>query len=295
MSRLYVDIRNILNLDISIKSPVKAGAMGRYKSVFKGKGIEFDGFRAYSENDDDASLIDWKASIRANEMLIREFVEERNMNIFFLVDVGSTMKFGSGNKLKGEYAAEVALSLAHVILQSGDSVGFCLFADDAKCKYPFVNGPKQFYIFAESITNPRYYNGNFNFKKASDFLFSFARKSDIVFIISDFISMKGNWKDSIEMLAGKYDIIGIMVRDVRDSKMPSKGELVTMEDPYANRQVTVNSDAIKKDYEDFTRRQENNVEKAFLKAGRGFIKLYTNQSFIEPVTNFFNMRNRRWR
>ena len=85
MSRLYVDIRNILNLDISIKSPVKAGAMGRYKSVFKGKGIEFDGFRAYSENDDDASLIDWKASIRANEMLIREFVEERNMNIFFLV------------------------------------------------------------------------------------------------------------------------------------------------------------------------------------------------------------------
>lgn len=295
MTRLYVDTRNIIDLDISIKSPVKAGIMGRYKSVFKGKGLEFSGFRSYSENDDDAGLIDWKASVRSNELLVREFVEERNMNVFFMVDVGSTMKLGSTSKLKGEYAAEVALSLAHTILQAGDAVGFCMFSDNDKCKYPFVNSPKQFYLFSDSITNPKFYGGTFNFNKAAEFLLGFASKGDIVFIISDFINMKGEWKANLDMLSQKYDLIGIMVRDVRDSKLPSKGALITMEDPVTNRQITVNSSAIKGKYEDFTRKQESTIEKAFLKAKQGFIKLYTNQSFIEPITNFFNMRNIQWR
>jgi len=295
MSKLYVDIRNILNLDISIKSPVKSGAMGRYKSVFRGKGLEFDGFRAYSESDDDANLIDWRASARANELLVREFIEERNINVFFLIDVGSTMKFGSTSKLKGEYAAEVALSLAHTILQSGDAIGFALFAENEKCKYPFIAGPKQFYLFSNSITSPKFYGGSFNFNKASEFLINFAKRGDIVFIISDFLSLKGNWKYALEILSKKYDVIGIMIRDIRDSKLPAKGELITMEDPATNRQITVNSSAIKGKYEEYTKKQENSVEKAFLKANQGIIRLYTNQSFIEPITNFFNLRNRQWR
>ena len=295
MSRLYVDTRNILNLDISMKSPVKARALGRYSSIFKGKGLEFDGFRVYSENDDDSELIDWKASVRANELLVREFVEERNVNVFFLIDVGSTMQFGSIGKLKGEYVAEVALSLAYSILKTGDAIGFCLHADSDKCRYSFLNGPKQFYIFSESITNPKFYGGGFNFNKASEFLLGFAKKGDIVFLISDFINLKGDWKNSLSMLSGKFEVIGIMVRDVRDSKMPVGSGVVTIEDPITGRQITMRSSNVKKKYEEYAKKQENIVENAFLKSKQGFIKIYTNESFVEPITNFFNLRSRRWR
>jgi len=290
-----VDIHNILNLDISIKSPIKAGMIGKYRSIFKGKGVEFDGYRAYSENDDDSKIIDWRASVRANELLVREFVEERNLNVFFLIDVSSNMEFGSISKLKGEYAAEVALSLAHTILQSGDAVGFSLFADNDKCKYPFVNGPKQFYIFSNSITDPKYYGGGFNFNKASEFLLNFVKKGDIIFILSDFINMKGRWEENIKLLSQKYEVIAVMIRDIRDSKLPAKGELVTIEDPVTNEQMTVNSSGVKRRYEEFTKKQEKNVERAFLKSRQGFIKLYTNASFVEPITEFFNMRNKQWR
>lgn len=295
MSRLYVDIKNILGLDVAIKSPAKAGAIGKYKSVFRGKGLEFDGFRAYSENDDDGSLIDWKASARANALLVREFVEERNMNVFFLVDVGSTMEFGSVSKLKGEYAAEVALSLAHTILQTGDSVGFCLYSDNDRSKAPFTSGPKQFYIFSESITDPRYYGGAFNFNGATQFMLTYANKGDILFIISDFINAESKWREGLELLSKKFEIIGIMVRDIRDSKLPAKGELITVEDPYSEMQITVDSDTVKKDYENFARRQEDMIENIFLKSNQGFIKLYTNQSFIDPITKFFQLRNKTWR
>ncbi len=295
MSRLYVDTRNILNLDISMKSPVKSRAMGKYSSIFKGKGLEFDGFRAYSENDDDSGLIDWKASVRANELLVREFVEERNVNVFFLIDVGSTMQFGSIGKLKGEYVAEVALSLAYTILKTGDAVGFCLYSENDRCKYSFVSGPKQFYMFSESITNPRFYGGSFNFNRAAEFLLGFAKKGDIVFLISDFINLKGDWKSSLNMIAGKFEAIGIMIRDVRDSKMPSGTGVVTIEDPVTGRQITMKSSNVKKRYEEYAKKQEAMVENAFLRAKQGFIKIYTNESFVEPITNFFNLRSRRWR
>lgn len=295
MSKLYVDIRNILNLDVAIKSPVKSRAIGRYKSVFKGKGLEFEGFRTYSEGDDDASLIDWKASTRANDLLTREFVEERDLNVFFLIDVGGSMKYGSVSKLKGEYAAEVALSLAHTVLQSGDAVGFCLHGEGDRCKFPFIKGPNQFYIFSENITNPKFYGGAFNFNNAVDFLVNFARTGDLVFIISDFINLKGNWKSSVDILAEKFEVIAVMIRDIRDSKLPVKGELVNIEDPVTGRQMTFHSDDIKSEYESYAKKQERSVEAAFVKNGQGFIKLYTNKPFVEPITNFFSLRHRTWR
>ena len=55
-----------------------------YRSVFRGKGLEFDSYRLYSDGDD-ASLIDWKASLRANEMLSKQYIEERDLNVYFLV------------------------------------------------------------------------------------------------------------------------------------------------------------------------------------------------------------------
>ena len=41
-----------------------------YKNIFRGKGLEFDSYRDF-QPDDDASLIDWKASLRSNKILTR--------------------------------------------------------------------------------------------------------------------------------------------------------------------------------------------------------------------------------
>ena len=87
--------------EIAIKKMVFTRIVGRYTSIFRGKGLEFDTYRNYSPGDD-ASFIDWKASARANELLVKEYVEERDVKIFFLVDVSSSMVFGSTEKLKNE-------------------------------------------------------------------------------------------------------------------------------------------------------------------------------------------------
>src|SRR3989344_8757002 len=73
-----------------------------YRVILRGRGVEFDGFRSYS-SDDDASAIDWRASRRANKLLVRQYIEERNLSVVFAVDVGEHMVFGSTEKLKCEF------------------------------------------------------------------------------------------------------------------------------------------------------------------------------------------------
>ena len=120
---IKLDIPSTLKkLRVVTEELVTGGAITGYKSIFKGRGLEFDGYRSYNDNDD-AGYIDWKASKRANKLLVKEFVEERTLKVFFLIDVSHTMVFGSSQKLKNVYAAEIAVSLAQIILNAGDEIG----------------------------------------------------------------------------------------------------------------------------------------------------------------------------
>ena len=116
---------SIKRLKIFTNQIVNTSFVGGYKSVFKGHGMEFEDYREYTPNDD-ASTIDWKASVRSKQLLVREFVEERNLNVFFLIDASSSMVYGSTDKLKMEYAAEIVATLSYTILQAGDSISFAL-------------------------------------------------------------------------------------------------------------------------------------------------------------------------
>ena len=61
-----------------------------YRIIFRGKGLEFDKYREYSP-DEDASNIDWKASLRSNKLMAKQYIEERELNIIFVVDVSENM------------------------------------------------------------------------------------------------------------------------------------------------------------------------------------------------------------
>ena len=118
----------VKRLKILTNNIVNSQLVGNYRSVFKGRGLEFEGYRHYTP-DDDASSIDWKASVRSKEMLVKQLIDERNVSVFFLIDVSSSMVYSTTDKLKVEYMAELVATLSYVILSAGDSVGFALFID----------------------------------------------------------------------------------------------------------------------------------------------------------------------
>lgn len=150
---------SLKRLDLVVKGLVNTSFMGNYKSVFKGTGLEFADYRRYSPGSDDASRIDWKASKRANQILVKEFVEERNIDVIFMVDVSSQMLTGSTKRLKAEYIAEFVSTLARNVLVAGDSVGFVLFSNKiVKEDWP-KQGMAQYYSITKSLSNVSNYGG----------------------------------------------------------------------------------------------------------------------------------------
>ena len=191
--RLNVDlVQSIRKLDVVSRRITSGKVVGGYKSVFKGKGLDFDGYRVY-DSSDDASLIDWKATVRSNQILIKTYIEERDVNVFFLVDVSNSMVFGSTPKLKNEYAVETISSISHAILKEGDNVGMILFSDKIVCKVYPGKGEEQFYILTKNLINPENYGGNFDFNSACKFLLSYLKQDSIVFVVSDFFGLKEGW------------------------------------------------------------------------------------------------------
>jgi uncharacterized protein (DUF58 family) len=294
--RLEADlIPKIKKLDISTRRLVLSWMVGRYRSTFRGKGLEFDSYRDYSEADD-ASRIDWKASVRANKLLIKQYVEERNINIFFLLDVSSSMIFSSTEKLKCEYAAELISTLSYVALEVGDAVGLNLFTDKLVKRVPPAMGGRQMYAISKTLVDPFLYGGNYDLGKALGLMVKSARRNSLLIIITDFIGLKAGWEKDLKLVARKFDTIGVMIKDPRDRFMPDTnvGQVV-ISDPYSDRVLLIDPLEVKGEYERYVREQEEEIRRIFLNEKSDFMELSTDQPFIEPLVEFFKSRIKRWR
>ncbi len=284
----------IKKFELFTKRVMETSFIGGYQSAFKGVGLEFAGHREYTPNDD-ARLIDWRASIRSNKLLIKEFVEERNLNVFFLVDVSSSMVFGSTEKLKNEYAAELAVSLCYAIIEAGDSVGFALFSDKLVKKSKPEMGMKQFIGFSRAIVDPKAYGGRFDLGSALRFLSSFIPRNSLVILVSDFIGLKKGFEKDLKIAGKKFDMVSIMLRDPRDRTLPKGSQQVLISDPYSGEEFIIDPNLIGEKYERYVKEEEDRIKRLFTKAGIDVLPLSTDRPFMAPVLNFFLRRHRKWR
>jgi len=262
---------------------------GNWNTIFKGQGLEFAGYRAYTYGDD-ASKIDWGASLRAHEVLVRELEEFRNFNIFFLVDVSNSMLFSSTGKLKAEYTAELTFSLCYAMMQSGDAIGLGMFTDKLVTKIPPSMGKGVYYRISRELTNPNNYGGNFDLLKVLRYVSSFLNERSLIIIISDFIGMKPGWNRYLNILSRKYDIMGIMVRDPRDIEMPKVAGQFYVEDPFSKEKLCIDSHQYAKKYAADNAKDMDFIRHSFEKAKLGFVNLRTDQDFQEPLLRYFRKR-----
>lgn len=284
----------IRKLEIATKRLTVGGIVGTYKSVFRGHGLEFAEYRPYGP-EEDSSLIDWKASLKANELLVKSYVEERNLDVFFLIDVSDNMVFGSTSKLKNEYAAELVGALTYVILDAGDRVGFAFFSDRAIKSFSPSNDKHQFHILSKNLSDVDIYGGKFDFTEAAKFLIGYLRPNTLILIVSDFIDLSKDWIKYLEVLSVKFELIGIIVKDPRDKTMPEEDMNIAISDPYSNKSVLINPMLIKEEYKAYANEQEKLVKAEFTRLGSDFLELTTEESFVKPLIDFFNRRSRRWR
>lgn len=293
MKELKLDLsESIKRLDVFTKYLVTTRVMGNYRSVFKGRGLEFEGYADYKSGDD-SRLIDWKSTKKANKLLIKKFREERNLDVFFLIDASSTMVYSSIKKLKNEYAAEFVASLAYVMLNAGDSVGYALFSDGIIKKEPPARKKHQFYALLKSLVNPLLYGGGYNLEGALRFTMEFLEEGSLLIIVSDFIGLKEEWQKYLKTAGGKFDVIGVMINDPTDIVLPEDEHQVMLEDPMGGKQLLIVPNHIRARYGEYVEIQRRLVKDVFLKTNCDFMELSTDMPFIKEIIKFFKKREKR--
>ncbi|USN45859.1 MAG: DUF58 domain-containing protein [Candidatus Woesearchaeota archaeon] len=262
---------------------------GDWSTSFKGQGMEFAGYRAYQFGDD-ASLIDWKVSLRSNKPLVKEFEVYRNFRVFILLDVSDSMLFSSTQKLKVEYAAEVAYVLADAILRSGDAVGFGMFSDGLRVRLEPNIGPMILQGIKHELHDVRNYGGPKSIVRPLKETLAFLNPRGILILISDFIGLEPNWTNYIRNFSQFFSVIGIGVRDPRDRHLPKDIGQLMVENPSTNEAMYIDTKDFSKKYEELVKKDENSLNSIFTGSQGDFIVLETNEEYFDKLITFFRKR-----
>ena len=93
----------------------------------RGEGLDFEQLREY-RRDDSPRHIDWKATARMRKPIVREYQDERDQQILFLLDCGQRMRSCDDALSHFDHTLNAMLLLSYVALRQGDGVGFATFA-----------------------------------------------------------------------------------------------------------------------------------------------------------------------
>ena len=127
---------------------------GDYRSLFRGAGLDFTDLREY-EPGDDLRHIEWNVTARLDTPYVREYVEDREITAWLVLDESASMGFGPVDRQKDLVLAEVATALAHVLTRGGSRVGAVLLDTEVERVIPPASGRNQVLRIAKALLDQR--------------------------------------------------------------------------------------------------------------------------------------------
>ncbi|MDX1492426.1 MAG: DUF58 domain-containing protein [Longimicrobiales bacterium] len=110
-------------------------AVGLRRTRRRGEGLEFESLREYQRGDDPRT-VDWKASARRTELVVRNYQIERNQTVVLAIDAGRLMREWIGDRERLDYALTSAFLLAERARLYGDRVGVVVFDQEVRTMIP---------------------------------------------------------------------------------------------------------------------------------------------------------------
>lgn len=197
---------------------------GNFKSLYKGQGIELSGVRDYNRGDD-VRTIDWNVTARMGRPYVKVFNEERELQLFLVVDSSASMHLPINGKSKYDAAAEAAAIVTIASEINSCPIGAVIFDGDVNfsCK-PKLSQEQTMTILTNldksikekkqgSVLGPALLGAERLLKTRS-----------LVFILSDFRST--NWEKPLISIAQKNDVIAVRLQNQYDKELPKLGTAI---------------------------------------------------------------------
>ncbi|MFZ0390748.1 MAG: DUF58 domain-containing protein [Calditrichia bacterium] len=290
-------LKKVRQIELSIRGMVNEVFAGEYHSVFKGRGMEFAEVREYQPGDD-IRTIDWNVSARMSHPFVKVFEEERELTVMILFDASSSESFGSRSQMKGGMAVEIAALLASSAIRNNDKVGLIIFSDHIEKFVPPRKGRqhvlrviRELLYYSEVEESGR--SSATNIAGALEYMNRILRRRATVFLLSDFLA-EGFEKD-LQIANRRHDLVAIRLIDPLEEGLPGVG-LIELEDLETGETILLDTSMgeIRRTVAENARSDKLQLEKMFRSIGVDYIDIYTDQSYVKPLTRFFRVRARRF-
>ena len=285
-------LKNVRQIEIRTRGLVNQLFSGEYHSVFKGRGMEFSEVREYQFGDD-VRTIDWNVSARFNHPFVKVYEEERELTVMLLVDMSSSQNYGTAEKRKRDIAAELCAVLAFSAIKNNDKVGMIIFTDRIEKFIPPKKGRSHILRIIRDIIAFRPEGAGTSIRAALEYFNHVMKKRSIAFLVSDF--MDEDYDRPLKIVARKHDLIAVRLLDERERELPDVG-LVKLFDAESGSQRWVDTslksvrDAYRRTWDD----RVSELSRRFLLSNVDSIAIDVRQGYIQPLVEFFRMRERRY-
>lgn len=214
---------------------------GDHRTTSRGQGLDVADLREYTPGDD-LRYIDWNVTARMDTPYVREFLEDRELTCWLLLDHSASMGFGPVARTKARVLTELATTLAYVLTRGGNRVAALVYGDRLEKTVPPGSGRLQVLRIAQTLlAEPRSRtHATTDLATLLRHAAGIIKRRCLVVVVSDFQSKPG-WEQHLGRLAQRHDVVCIEVSDPREHELPQVG-LVWVEDAETGEQIFVDTD-----------------------------------------------------
>ena len=199
---------------------------GGFRSTFRGSGVEFASVREYAEGDDPRT-VDWNVTARTGRPFVKQFVEERERTLMFVLDLGPRLATGLGAWSLRQAAARFAACLCLLAIDNHDRIGLCAGGASVQRYVPPKKGAGHVLRVARDLVELPFADRGEGLDALLAHSIGRLRRRAVVFVLSDFAGLQP--LTQLATCARRHDVIAVRLI-AHDVQQPVPG-LVVDRDP----------------------------------------------------------------
>ncbi len=212
------------SLGILARTIVEGYRVGEHRSPFRGFAIEFAQHREYTVGDDIRHL-DWKVLGRTDRYYIKQYEQDTNLTMHFLLDGSESMTYGSGKLTKLHYAKCLAACLAYLVLLQRDAVAVSIFDNETREHFARTDNLGQIHHIMDRLASFEATQKT-NIGGAMSDLSRMTKSRGIVVVLSDlFDDEEGFIRGLRQLRFAGHEVIVFHVMDPQELDFPFRGRV----------------------------------------------------------------------
>ncbi|QXI16723.1 DUF58 domain-containing protein [Pseudomonas hamedanensis] len=178
----------------------------------RGLGVEFHQLREFREGDS-LRQIDWKATARQRTPIAREYEDERDQQIIFMLDCGRRMRSQDDELSHFDHALNACLLLGYVALRQGDAVGLSTFADDKPRHVVPVKGSGQLNVLLNAVYDLESTQRPADYHAAANQLLARQQRRALVVLVTNLRDDDDQLPGAVKRLSAQHRVLVASLRE----------------------------------------------------------------------------------